>query len=178
VRLPGSGRRRLAVAVLLCAAGAGLALFAATRVWAVEATARPGGLSDQRIVRTGTELAGWLPAVAVVGLAGAGALLATRGLARRMLGALLAALGAGLLLGAAALVGAADPARLAWPVLAAAGGAATVVGGVLAAAQGHRWPGMGARYERAGGAAGQVREADPTRAAWDALDRGEDPTVN
>lgn len=170
-----SERRRYALAVLLCVVGGGLALFAATRVWVVEVTPRGGGLSDQRTLRTGAQSAAWLPAVAVVGLAGAGALLATRGVVRRGVGGLSVLLGAAVALGAAASAGTADPGRLAWPVLAALGGVATVAGGVLAALYGHRWPVMGARYERR--PADQPRGADPTRSAWDALDRGEDPTV-
>src|SRR5690606_8421929 len=71
-------RRQLAVAMLCCVAGAGLAAFAATRTWSVETTAR-GPLPGLRAAHTGGELLPWLPALALAGLAGAGALLATRG---------------------------------------------------------------------------------------------------
>jgi hypothetical protein len=49
-------------------------------------------------------------------------------------------------------------------VLVGASGLATVLAG-------HRWPGMGARYERT------PRPSGGTTDAWNALDRGEDPTV-
>ena len=72
------GRRALTYAVLLCVAGAGLALATATRTWAVEVTLRPAPLPAVRETSTGATLLPWLPALALVGLAGAGALLATR----------------------------------------------------------------------------------------------------
>ncbi|MEZ5115630.1 MAG: Trp biosynthesis-associated membrane protein [Candidatus Nanopelagicales bacterium] len=92
----------------------------------------------------------------------------------------------------------------AWWLTALLGGLAGLVGGVAVAARGHRWPGMSARYTRtapgagAAGPGGTVAPggdgprdaaasdgsgADAPGAgrvggavAWDALDRGEDPT--
>nr|MDT0662933.1 Trp biosynthesis-associated membrane protein [Micromonospora sp. DSM 115978] len=222
------GRRALAYPVLICLAGAGLAFFATTRVWAVEVTARPAPLPALRADRTGADLLPWLPALALVGLAGAGAVLATGGRARRLVGLLLVLVGAGMLAGA--LVGLVDsgPAGTGpgWPLAALLGAALTALAGALTAARGHRWPTMGARYERSplrsrpdrarpadrlpadrladspptdrppadrigagsdrigGGsdraaptAAGSTRvEGRRTVEAWDALDRGEDPT--
>ena len=78
-------RRRAA-----CLAGAGLALYAATRIWSVAVTTRPG-LPDLRSTRTGAAAQPWLIALALVALAGTGALLATRGVLRRGLGGLLVA---------------------------------------------------------------------------------------
>ncbi len=157
-------------AVAACLAGAGLALFAATRVWAVTETARGGGLSPLRAERTGADLLGWLPAVALVALAGAGALLALRGTPRRVAGALVVA--AGLTVAAGGVRGLALADAAWWPLLTALGGVVAAAGGALAAARGHRWAAMGARYERR---PAQAR-LDPTRDAWDALDRGDDPT--
>jgi uncharacterized membrane protein (TIGR02234 family) len=193
------GRRLLAYTVGCCLGGAGLALFAVTRVWSVEVTAR-AGLSDLRTARTGAAQLPWLPAVALVALAGAGALLATRGVARRVLGALLALAGIGMSAGAvtgrAGLdAGAAGAGATFWPIVCAAGGLAVTLGGWWALRHGHRWPAMGARYERpappqVGQPGDQARAPDPadtssavgrpvdTRVAWDALDRGEDPTVS
>jgi hypothetical protein len=85
------------------------------------------------------------------------------------------------------------------------GGGLIVFGGVGAARRGHSWPSMGSRYERRtvpppparlgdgarpSAAAGPNRTQDPadadqraevrpvdTRDAWDALDRGDDPTL-
>jgi uncharacterized membrane protein (TIGR02234 family) len=72
-----------------------------------------------------------------------------------------------------------------------------LVGGWWTVRHGHRWPAMGARYERPAGAAnpdharpdharpdharpaqdGVDQTGVDTRVAWDALDRGEDPTA-
>ena len=178
--------RRLAYAVLLCAAGAGLAVYGVTRTWSEIVTARPG-LSSLRDARTGADLEPWVIGLALVALAGAGALLATRGLLRRSLGGLLALVGAGVAAGAVAGragldVGAAGSGATVWPVACVLGGLLIVLGGLWAARSGHEWPAMGARYERRGAAEAPVTDADvdqrvDTRAAWDALDRGDDPTA-
>jgi uncharacterized membrane protein (TIGR02234 family) len=186
-------RRLLAYTVGVCLGGAGLALLAVTRVWSVSVTERPG-LSELRTARTGAAELPWLPALALVGLAGAGALLATRGWARRAIGVLLVLAGAGLAAGVAAArtglePGAAGAAGTFWPGVAVAGAALVVLGGWWAIRHGHRWPAMGARYERPAGAASGAGPDQPradrpvdtgpvdTRSAWDALDRGDDPTV-
>ena len=175
--------RRLGTTVLCCAAGAALALYGITRTWAVEVTARPG-LSDLRSVRTGADVVPWVIGLALVALAGGGALLATRGTVRRALGALLALAGAGIGVGAVAGragldTGSAGAGATLWPVLCALGGLLVVAGGVRAVRHGHEWPGMGARYERRPqpAPAGEDQRVD-TRSAWDALDRGDDPTAS
>ncbi|MEV4708246.1 Trp biosynthesis-associated membrane protein [Actinoplanes sp. NPDC049316] len=169
--------------VLCSVAGAAVALFGVTRTWAVEVTTRPG-LPELRSTRTGTEVAPWVLALALVALAGGGALLATRGAVRRVLGALLALAGLGVVAGAitgrAGLdVGAAGAGGTVWPVACVAGGLLVLAGGWSALRHGHEWPGMGARYERRpqeAPAAPEDQRVD-TRAAWDALDRGDDPTA-
>ncbi|MEU6075199.1 Trp biosynthesis-associated membrane protein [Micromonospora sp. NPDC047074] len=183
-----AGRRELTYAVLLCLAGAGLALWASTRTWAVDLTARPAPLPPLRDARTGAGLLPWLPALALVGLAGGGAVLATRGRARRLLGGLLCGLGAAVAAGGGyGLVAAFDGAvSRHWAGLCLLGGVLAGAGGLLTALRGHRWPAMGARYERrarrdarpgVAGADGRVTGRHTTE-AWDALDRGEDPTVS
>ncbi|MFC0504555.1 Trp biosynthesis-associated membrane protein [Micromonospora costi] len=183
-----TGRRELTYAVLLCLAGAGLALWAATRTWSVELTVRPAPLPPERAARTGAGLLPWLPALAVVGLAGGGAVLATRGRLRQGLGALLALLGLVVAAGGGYGLVAAFEGTVSrqWPALSLVGGLLAAGGGALTALRGRRWPAMGARYER------PVRKAAPpaappaggpvtgrrTTEAWDALDRGEDPTVS
>ena len=185
-----TGRRGLAYAVVLCLAGAGLALYAATRTWNVEVTARPAPLPALHTVHRG---AAWLAPVAVVGLAAAGALVATRGTARRAVGVLLILIGAGLASGGGqGLAGS----RL-WPALCLVGGFAVALAGGLAVARGRTWPALGARYERGRGRCSLSESASasafsapgdwPAPAvqdgpvasaqAWDALDRGEDPTL-
>ncbi|MEU1886234.1 Trp biosynthesis-associated membrane protein [Micromonospora sp. WMMD987] len=179
------GRRELTYAVLLCLAGAGLACWAATRTWAVEVLAR-GALPAARQERSGAELLPWLPALGLVALAGGGAVLATRGRVRRSLGGLVALLGlavaAGAGYGLTADLGVEVHRR--WPALCLLGGLVAAGGGLLTARRGGHWPAMGARYERPARTGGPARPdgrpiADRgTREAWDALDRGEDPTVS
>ena len=90
-------RRSFAVALLLGLAGGGLAIYGATRTWSVQVIVRPG-LPDLRTARTGADDFPLLIGLALVALAGAGALLATRGVIRRVLGGLLAVVGAGVIL--------------------------------------------------------------------------------
>ncbi|MEU4236537.1 Trp biosynthesis-associated membrane protein [Actinoplanes sp. NPDC026619] len=166
--------------LLAALAGSGLALYAITRTWSVHLTPRTG-LSDLREARTGTDTEPWVTALAVVALAGTGALLATSGWVRRALGVLLVLAGAGVTIGA--IIGRAglDPgdagaAGTAWPVACAIGGVIIALGGLTALTQGHRWPGMSARYERKPEPVATTAAAD-NRATWDALDRGDDPTA-
>ena len=176
-------KRSYLLTLAACLAGAGLAAYAATRVWSVEVVTRPG-LSDLRTTRTGADLEPWLIGLAVVALAGTGALLATRGRVRRGLGVLLALAGVGVVAGAIAgraglEAGSASPV---WPIACALGGAIVAAGGVTAARFGHLWPSMSARYERRPATAakptGAADAPADNRAAWDALDRGDDPTTS
>lgn len=170
-----ANRRAFTLALLLCAAGAGLALYAVTRVWLVEVTGRPAPLPPLSTERTGADLLVWLQPLAVVSLAGAAALIATRALVRRALGGLLTVLGLVIAAGAATRLTAGV-----WPVLTLLGGVAVAAAGVWTAARGADWPSLGARYERPAVAADEpvpaVNGPRGTRQAWDALDRGEDPT--
>ncbi|MFF0230860.1 Trp biosynthesis-associated membrane protein [Micromonospora sp. NPDC005254] len=183
------GRRQLTYAMLLCLAGAGLALWAATRGWSVELTARPAPLPPVREARSGAALLPWLPALALVTLAGGGAVLATRGWVRRLLGVLLGVLGLAVAAGGGyGLVADLDGVvSRQWPALCLLGGLLAAVGGGWTALRGDVWPAMGARYERP---TWTVTESAPTTVAppgrmagrrtteaWDALDRGEDPTA-
>ncbi|MET8084338.1 Trp biosynthesis-associated membrane protein [Micromonospora sp. NPDC005237] len=183
------GRRQLTYAMLLCLAGAGLALWAATRGWSVEVTARPAPLPPVREARSGAALLPWLPALALVTLAGGGAVLATRGWVRRLLGVLLGVLGLAVAAGGGyGLVADLDGVvSRQWPALCLLGGLLAAVGGGWTALRGGVWPAMGARYERP---TRTVTESAPTTGAppgrmagrrtteaWDALDRGEDPTA-
>jgi hypothetical protein len=139
-------RRGLVIAVLGAAVGAGVALFALSRTWVVLVENRPAPMTPLRQPRTGAELRPWLPALGLVGLAGAGALVATGGRGRSAVGALLGLCGLGLLTGAGeAIFGRADSG---WPFGCAAGGLALLAAGLSAVRRGRTWPTMSSRYER------------------------------
>jgi hypothetical protein len=178
-------KRERGYAATAAALGAGLALFAASRGWAeieVRATV-PVPLPPKQ--QTGAELLPWLPALALAALAGAGAVLATRGAVRMVVGLLLLLCGVGIVAGAGyAVIEGATPW---WPAAAALGGLVALDAGVLTLVRGRSWPAMAARYQRAAqaepaqpaattGSAGGQPPARPSVAMWDALDRGEDPT--
>ncbi|WP_050565010.1 Trp biosynthesis-associated membrane protein [Salinispora oceanensis] len=175
---PQAGRRELVYAVLLGVAGAGLSMWAVTRPWVVELAPRPAPLPPVRVARTGAQLLPWLPALALVTLAGWGAVLATRGRVRRLLGGGLTGLAVAVAAGGGyGLLGGLNGAvSRQWPLLCLIGGGCAAAAGVLTAARGDRWLVMGARYERSAGSVPGPVPGRSTRDAWDALDRGADPT--
>lgn len=116
--------------------------------------------------RWGRRLVGVLLTVAGVAVGGQ-AFLVGRDLAGRVLGHLQGPAGAGEYTGVGTAWGG--------PLVMTAGGVAVAASGVAIAVWGPRWPSMGARYERR--AASRPANESGERAAWDALDRGEDPTV-
>jgi LPXTG-motif cell wall-anchored protein len=176
-------RRALTRAVLGCALGAALALLATSRTWVVEITRRDAPAAVLRTPRTGSSLEPWLTALALVALAGAGALLATRGRARSLVGVLLLLSGLGVLAGGGYALATVAHVTVVWPVLAMVGALLVGYGGVEATFRGGSWPAMGGRYERPQAPSEPAEDAPqhsgPSRsdvAMWDALDRGEDPT--
>lgn len=184
---PSADRRRgmspgvqLTLAVVLCAAGAALALYASSKNWSVEVMRRPAPLPAVRTVRSGADFVPWVPALALVSLAGAGALVATRRAGRTVIGGLLVLLGLGVAVGAAvglsAATGEVGSTGPGWPVVTLIGGLVVTAVGTLALRRGRRWPTMGSRYERAATRTTVGAEDDPAR-VWDALDSGDDPTV-
>lgn len=177
------GRRGLAYTVLVCVVGAGLVLYVAARTWSVEVTDRPAPLPDLRTAHDGP---GWLSPIAVVAFAAAGAVVATRGAVRRTVGILLGVMGAGLVAGGGHGLAAGQGVGRVWAALCVVGGLAVALAGALTVAYGRRWPAMGTRYERRAGRRQTtsdrpipaVRDGSVASAqAWDALDRGEDPTL-
>ncbi|MGE5829761.1 MAG: Trp biosynthesis protein, partial [Micromonosporaceae bacterium] len=66
-----SARKELTLVGLACAAAAALALYAASRTWTAEVLARPAPLPPVHRTRSGGAVAPLLPALAMVGLAGA-----------------------------------------------------------------------------------------------------------
>lgn len=170
-------RRELLVAIGLILLGSALALLASTQQWVSVA-----GLVEVTGTR-GRQLSPAAFALGLVGLAGLVAVLATRSLGRRIVGALVVLAGVGLVW--ASIVGPSsdvgwtaygtptdDPVATAWPWVSVAGGVLVLLGGLLTVLRGGRWPGMSSRYERP---SGQARSGEDD--TWRALDRGEDPTV-
>jgi uncharacterized membrane protein (TIGR02234 family) len=186
---PAPARRELWVWVLLTAFGCVLVLAAAGQAWV--GGVRGAGTTGA-VAPTGGDLSPVLTPLALAGLAGVVAVLAAKGIGRRLIGALLALCGAGAGLGTwFAAGGDTVPAWLrehnvmhgtgpiawhtvaAWPVVAGLGAVLMAAGGVVAVVRGGRWAGMSDRYARKPAGSPEVTD---DRALWDALDRGDDPT--
>jgi uncharacterized membrane protein (TIGR02234 family) len=103
-----AGRRELALLVLLGAAGAGLVLLATRQGWARVETAAPRPLPAGVTTETGQALVPVAAALALAALAGLAGVLATRRVLRRIAGAVLAGLGAGIAVAVSAGISAAD----------------------------------------------------------------------
>lgn len=194
-----AGRRFAAVLVVLGFGALGvLVSYGATWVLAlvpVFAGTDGGAAPAREVALSGRDLAPLGGAMGWVGLAAIAALLATRTWGRRVTGGVVVVAGgvAGVTAlafaltdvasgGAGAFItaalgptdaGATSVSISAWWVLAMVSGLALVACGLLALLDGPSWPRLGARYSRPDGQAG----APSAAAAWDALDRGEDPTL-
>lgn len=182
-------RRSYRSALVLLALGSALILVAFAMTWAWAVVPLATGVDDA-VREQSLSGAAVLPAAAAAGwlcLAGLAAVVATRGWARIVVAVvvLLASLG----IAAGSLVFAVVPSVLVEQAMAADPGSGRLIGltatGWWAAAllgsalvayascwtllRGRSWPSLGARYERS-------RAAAPATSAWDALDKGEDPT--
>ncbi len=187
-----AGRLYAPVVLALLALG-GLAFFAASRPW-VEASVRAEGLPTDRIVVTGTDALPLVPALALVVVTGALAVLAASRRVRWVVGVLLIVVG----VAAAALIATGGSAlddalgstarvstaftgdnlpagrRIAlWPLVAGVCFALATALGVVVIRLAGVWPTMGSRFESPVATSDQPRsEAD----LWAALDEGRDPT--
>ena len=112
-----SPRREMVLALALGAIGSGLALLAVRQHWAHVHTAAPRPLPGRDVPVTGQDLVPAAAALAVAALAGLAAVIATRRTARKLVGLVLAAAGAGIAAVASLPLTAAD-------VIAAAAGSA------------------------------------------------------
>lgn len=193
---PRSGRRMPSRRVtVLAGAAASALLIGATRTTWAEATAPDLTGTSQAVAVTGSDAAPAVLALAVVAIAAALASSLSSTWVRYVTGPVLivAALAAGWSAVAAALdpVGAAGSAvttatgvlgseieavATPWPLLTLIPAAAVAVVGVLVLVAGGSWP-VGTRYRSAAVAAPSDPAHDPA-AAWDALTRGEDPSVD
>lgn len=159
--------RREYVAGLALLVGAGLlALVASGATWQEIPTRSPLPVPPEAV--SGARVAPQVRAAALVALAASLAVLATGRRGRLVVGALVAATGVAAAVGAA---GAVETATTPWPQVALGSALLLVVAGSSVAVRGGRWPTMGSRYQP------PERRAESTRSTWDALDRGEDPTV-
>ncbi|MEV6207765.1 TIGR02234 family membrane protein [Kitasatospora sp. NPDC051914] len=192
---PKTGRRSLALMLLLTAVGALLVLTSTGRTWAEGVVSGTAG-GRLEVSATGSRLTGLPTGLALAALAAAVAVFAVRGAARTAVGVLTALAGLGVVAGA--VIGATDTAglnaeaagrlalagaraeeisRTGWPWVAAAGGVLLAAAGLLTVLAGRAWPAMGARYEApTRKAAARPRPTDSAAELWKALDRGEDPT--
>lgn len=179
--------------LVMLAVGGALGLLAAGREWGSATTSST--LSETTITVSGRDLVPLAPAVSLIALAAVLAVPATRRLGRRIVGLVLAVLGAGAaavsVLAAIDLDGevrewigsSADTSgsidqvttSAGWAWVQVLGAALVLIAGLMVAVRGPRWPGMGAKYERP--APGRSGPAGTSKEAWDALDRGDDPTV-
>ncbi len=173
-------RRQLTIAIVGCAAGAGLALFASSRTWLVTQTVRAAPQPPLVTDRSGVDITPLLPALAWVALAAAGGVLATRSLARVVVAVAMLLAGLGVGVEAVRIAAGTDGVRAVWPTLCVIGALLVVAAAALTLYGGRRWPAMGARYERA---RPQHRPASSDDAPdgsaaqmWDAIDHGLDPT--
>lgn len=190
----------------ICLAGlvvaAGLIFFATSQEWVLVDVPRPAPLPGGLKSATGSGVLPGLTAVAIVLLAAVVAVAATRRLGRRIVGALVTVCGVAavalvvpFLTGTPASVladvratgtsvetGHGVPASYP-PWLALVGALIAIVVGVAIAVRGPSWSKMGSKYETpaaadtpAGTAPGESSESVNHRDAWNALDRGIDPT--
>ena len=189
-------RRELAFVIVGCLAGAAAVLLAGGATWGRVQLELGEAIPPVTVELSGGDTAPLAVALGLLGLAAAAALVATKGVVRRVVGLVLALAGVAVIIdtlraggrltalaldtspGAEASATVSTP----WPWLAVAGGLLLVAAGSVTASRGGRWRAMSQRYEAPGSARVApaslpgAAAADPD-AAWRALDRGEDPTV-
>jgi uncharacterized membrane protein (TIGR02234 family) len=180
--------RQLGLVAVVALAGAAFAAFAANVTWWSANYLDPlaGALA---IAASGADCVPELIPLALVGLAGFGAALATRGALRRVIGVVILLCGSGIAVRSAVYLGVqpdvlvtgltrpADPVGVAelhalGPLLGILGGVLLTVAGVLIVLGLGARQQLGARYERQSG----PKAADPAD-WWKALDAGGDPTA-
>ncbi len=220
---PGASARELTVTLLLGAVGAGLVFLAARQGWAHVRTIPPRPLPASDVTVTGAQLVPYADALVLAALGTLAAVLASRGLLRRMTGAALAALGivlaataftvnaAGAISAANAGIGPATAsagsviagsstaavvpnvagtapqvtfAAAGWQAIVVVGALAMVAAGVRVVCRAPRLAVMSSRYDSPAGESQGGPEpgrtsghANDPASVWEALSRGDDPTV-
>jgi hypothetical protein len=182
-------RGEVTITVLVLAGGGALGLAATSQQWAE--VSGNNGLAEVTLAVTGRDLLPFASAVSLLALAGVVAVPALRGIGRFVTGTALAFAGIGTALASYGValepagrvdawaaesgvtISQIETANL-WALWGAAAGLLIAAAGVVVAVRGPRWPTLGRRYERGV----QLEEPGPTsQHAWDALDRGDDPTA-
>ncbi|MDP9118441.1 MAG: Trp biosynthesis-associated membrane protein [Actinomycetota bacterium] len=181
-------------------------LLIATRSWQTILTSRPRPLVDDLLEVSGRTLDAAPTALGLVALAGVVAVLATKGVVRRIVGLVLALAGGAVVWRSVADIALVSTARARelvsshhsaisvsaggaphvsghpyWPWLSVVCGALIAVAGAAIATRGQQWAVMSARYEAPVARVPSAEDAAITRARadasmWTALDRGDDPT--
>ena len=202
-----SSRRELWLAVLLCLAGAGLALFAVTRTWVQVPDDQDLTIHGSTVGVAGSRLVSGVTALSLVGLAAVLAIIATRGLARRVIGFVVVLSGAELVRRVVVALLQAEPDDLysravflgRCPETGPPGHLScglrgipmhppephfwpvlTLLGGVLLLAGGGLVVLRGPRWPALGSSytrEPRPREDGTDKGVWDALDSGDDPTA-
>jgi len=182
-------KRGTLVTVTMTAVAGALLLLASGRTWGAATVGAPGA-ARQHVSVTGHDVAPALSAIGLALLAMSVALLAARGPLRRIGGLIVVAIGASALAGgfrahndvghklaarvfasSVQTVGGSRPAW--WIVVVIAGVLAVVAGAATTIGAGQRG-GLSSRYDAP---ATSTDEQAPPTDAWDAIEKGQDPTV-
>jgi hypothetical protein len=125
---------------------------------------------------TGGDVSAMGSVAPLIGLAAVAGIIGSRGFFRRLIGVFVVLLGLAVVWSAfrawisLASQSGVDSFNFLYPIAAVFGGAALAVGGALTVFRGTRWPTLGSSYERS------TSSRDQPKDAWEALDRGLDPT--
>lgn len=201
-----NGRRIKPALIVVLLLASGLALAAWTQVW-VHAEVMQGGSTHRQLEVTGSTASPALTALALAGLALAGALTIAGVVIRVVLGLLQVLLGLSVFLAgfaavgnpaaasAAAVtaatgvagtksiqVGVIDAVTTPWPYVVLAAAVIMVGAGIAILVTARRWPGpttryQAARFEPTGSAEPASDDAGDAVDDWDDLSRGQDPTA-
>jgi hypothetical protein len=180
--------RQYVLVLVALAAGSMLAWWATSATWAITEMSVLGdadgamSLAVTTSALSASSIAPVAAAMPIVGFAGLAGVIGSKGVVRRIIGALLVVAGvvlawaggqAAMSLQVGDTIGreGAEIVEVAsrFPWLAALSGVVLIVGSVAVMARGQRWPSLGSKYERS---------PRQPRDAWESLDRGIDPTAD
>jgi uncharacterized membrane protein (TIGR02234 family) len=187
-----TGRRAYLTALAGCVISGAVVLITAGRVWGRAAFTTVTGSVDH-VSATGHAAEPALPALGIALLVLTAGVIAARGWLRRIVGLIIVSVGASAI--AVAVAARSDvaaelgqhafavahtsvPAHTSgWAVVTVLAGALAVCCGGLTVLVGACWPALGARYDAVGARSRPGDSELRVMSEWDALDRGEDPTV-